>query len=343
MLPPDQRFRTAEPGRITLNVILRLIEYLELAPLDRIVQIVQQPLVQKLTLMHVLVIGHQRALVIPAHHVAGGLGPVKHKDRFDPLPPGHHAHAQMNADIGRDLIDPLLETIQQSPVIRLLQAVQVEAVRFDPAGDSLRLSEKAPDLFSDQTQHFIAEFPAVHRIDGVKLLDVHNDGVHVHLRVIAVQPACVLKEEIPGIQMRQPVILRSGDQLLALTQLQNPVHARQDDLRDIERLRNKVHGTHLKRLKLRVFIRGQHDHRKMAQPLVLPDPLHHLITVHHRHVEVKKHNRQIVFMPVHRFQCFFPVLCVDQVIVILQDNAERIPVDLDIIHNQNKLRTFNCF
>ena len=330
MHPPDQRLCALKSGRIRLDIILRLIIDLQLEFLRRVVQVIQQALVQKLPLVHLIIIDHQGVLIDPAHHIAGRPRPVKHQDRFNVLIPQHDSHAQMDAGLQGEHADLSLKPVQKRVVIRLPAAINIKPVCLNPACDPFRLRQKCTDLAADLPQHGIAELTPVHGIDGMELLNIQDDRVQMKLRMVMVQSG-------------QPVMLRRRDQLPSLAALQKPAYPGQNHLRDIKGLCDKIRRPHLQRLQLRALIRGQDDDRNILQLLILLQPLHHLEAGHNRHIQVKENDGKLLRMPVDLIQCFLPILRIYDMVRILQNNAQRIPVDLMVIYDQDQLWPLDLF
>ncbi len=99
----------------------------------------------------------------------------------------------------------------------------------------------------------------------------------------------------------------------------------------------KSRRAQLQGLQLRVLFGGEHDDGDALQLLVLPHDLQHLKAVHHRHHEVQKDDGKLLQMRAHLLQRLLAVLGADHVIVVLQDDAQGIPVDLMVVHDQHKL------
>ena len=343
MLPADQRLGAGQARRVALDVVLRLVVDLELPFLHGGAQIVQQTLVAQFAQAHLLVVDHQGVLVVPAHHVAGRPRPVEERDRLHLRLPGHDAHADVDVDTGGDAVGPRLEAVQKRAVIRLGQAEDVEAVSLVAAGDALGLSEHGGDLAADAAQHLVAEVAPVHGVDRVELLDVQHDGVHVHLRMVLEHPVAVFHEEVAVVKPGEAVALRGGDQLPALAQLDDAADAGEDDLGHVEGLGNEVRGAQLERLQLRALFRGQDDDGDAAEDFVVPDGLQDLKAAHHGHHQVQQDQGEVGAVLAHQLHAFFSVFGVENFVVILENHAQDVPVDLLIVHDQDELGPLNLF
>ena len=214
-----------------------------------------------------------------------------------------------------------------------MQTVDIKTVRLHAACDSLRFSEEDTDLTTDQPQYAVSEIASVHGIDKMELLYVDHNGIHMHLAVIPKQSSGIFEEKVAGIQAGQSVCLGGGNQFLSFYEFQNPVDTRQDDFRNIKWLGDEVGCSHLKCLQFCALIRSQHNHRDVLQLLILLHMLQHLISVHHRHIQIQEQHRELVPVTVHHLQRFFSILREQELIVVFQDDFERVPVDLNIIRN----------
>ena len=207
MPPPDQGLGAGKARRICLDIILRLVKDLELALVGRAVQVVEQSLVQKLFHPHIVVVKHQRVLKVAPYPVAGGPGMVKHHQRLHAFLPGLDPHAQADADLPCKTVDPLLKAVQQRAIVRLRQAVNGKTVRFNAAREALGSCKEGVDFLTDGLQHPVAEVPPVQGVNGVKLLDVDDRGIHMQLRMILVNALGVFFKEVPGVEHGELVVL----------------------------------------------------------------------------------------------------------------------------------------
>ena len=112
----------------------------------------------------------------------------------------------MYADLVGNPVQPFLKTVKQGAIIRLGSAVDGKTVALGPAADALCLGKKGTDLISEYAQDLIPEFPSVEVVDGVKLLNVQDNGVQLQILVITEEPLGIFKEKAAGVEKRQPVM-----------------------------------------------------------------------------------------------------------------------------------------
>lgn len=95
-------------------------------------------------------------------------------------------------------------------------------------------------------------------------------------------------------------------------QLDDARHAREDDLVHVERLGDEVVGAQLQRLELGALFGREHDDGNL---------LHVLVGMHApEHLEA--------------------ILGIDDLVVILKDDAQHVAIDLHIINDEDQLRSF---
>ena len=343
MLPADQGLGAGKARRIGLDVIFRLVKDLELALVGRAVQVVEQSLVQKLFHPHIVVVKHQRVLKVAPDPVAGSPGMVKHHQRLHAFLPGLDPHAQADTDLSCQAVDPVLKAVQQGPVVRLLHTVNGKAVRFKTACDPLGSGKESVDFLSDDLKHPVAEAPSVQSVDGVKLLNVDDNGIHMQFRMILKNALRVFHKEVPGIEHAELVMLGRRDELPSLAQFDDSAHTGQNHFLLVKGLGNKVRCAHLQRLQFGGSFRRQDDNRNLPKQFIVAHGLQHFKPVQDRHHQVKQYNGQPFPLLPHDFQRFFSVLSVEKLIIILQNRAQHIPVDLLIVNDQNQLWPLNLF
>ena len=155
----------------------------------------------------------------------------------------------------------------------------------------------------------------------MELLDVHHDGVHVELRMVLIQAVGVFQEEVSAVEHGQTVVLRRGNKLSPLAQLDDPPHPGQDHLMHIKGLCDEVGGPHLQGPELGAFVGSQDDDGDILHLLVALHPLHYLKPIHHRHHEIKYDDGQLREMLFDLLQSFHAVGCIDDFVVVLKDHA----------------------
>ena len=97
MAPADQCLRADDFRRIEADIVLRLVMHFKLVGVQRALQIVQQAMLKRLPLLHLLVEDNQVLFEVVLDHGACRACLVKHLDRFHALLPGHYAHPQADS------------------------------------------------------------------------------------------------------------------------------------------------------------------------------------------------------------------------------------------------------
>ena len=120
-------------------------------------------------------------LVMPPGHRARRPRPVEELLRLQIVLPGHDAHAQADAGGRRQSVELVLQTVQDSPIVFRMPAVNVETIRSKSARDAAVFVRHCEDLASENAQDVVAELSAVQSVHGMELLDVQHDGVHRRL------------------------------------------------------------------------------------------------------------------------------------------------------------------
>ena len=339
MHPTDEGLRATELGRIVLHVVFGLIEHRKLPFVNRSAQIVEQTLVAKLPLAHVLVVYLKRLLVVAARLVACRPGPIEHEHRPCAFRPQAHAHAQVDVYAVRELADAFLEPIEHSLVVILMFAVNVEVIGFKTTGDAMFIGKEVANLGTDALQHVIAKLVSMKSVDVVELLYVDRDGIQLVVRVILRKPIGILEEEVAGVQQGYLVVLRRRDKLPSLAQLNYPSHARKNYLMQVEGLGNEVGCAQLKRLQFRALLGGKHDYGNLGELLVVTHVFEYLESAHHRHHEVQKDDGKLARMLPHGIKRLLAIGGIDDLVVVLQDDSQDVPVYLVIVHDENQLGT----
>ena len=145
----------------------------------------------------------------------------------------------------------------------------------------------------------------------------------------------VAEEIIQVQQVRQAVALRGLYDIPLLAEFNTPVDT---DLYDFSRgvgLGNKVDRADLQAIDLRALIRRHNDHRNGPELLLFLHHLQDLHAAHLRHLKVKQHDGQIVFMGFDLFQRFISVRGIQNLIVLLQHIAQNHLIDVLVLYNEN--------
>ena len=100
----------------------------------------------------------------------------------------------MNADLVGNPVQPFLKTVKQGTIVRLGGTVDGKTVALGPAADALCLGKKDTDLVPEFAQDLIPEFPSVEVVDGVKLLNVQDNGVQLQILVRSDSLSCSAAE-----------------------------------------------------------------------------------------------------------------------------------------------------
>ena len=144
-----------------------------------------------------------------------------------------------------------------------------------------------------------------------------------------------------GVGFPQPGRL-FGDQLL----LVQPMQVQLDNVLDppfdhmgFKGLLHDIGGPQVKGpdLVFHRILRRDHHHRNICEFPPFPHLLHHLIPVHNRHHQVQQQSGNLAVVRLQQQQRLFPVLRLQQIVLRLKHPVQNRPVDLHIIHNQDRI------
>ena len=153
----------------------------------------------------------------------------------------------------------------------------------------------------------------------MELFNINDNRVQMHFRMIMKQTVGIFKKEVSIIEHGQLIMFSCRNQLPSLTQFNNPADSGLNHLTHIKRFGNKVRCSHLKGLKLGIFICRQDNNRNSAKLLIIADNFKNFHPVHDGHPKIKQNNRQFVYICPHLFQRFFSVFSIDQLIIFLKN------------------------
>ena len=112
----------------------------------------------------------------------------------------------------------------------------------------------------------------------------------------------------------------------------------------VKRLGDKIRRPHLQRLQFGGSFRRQDDDRDLSEKFIVLHGLQYFETVHDRHHQVQKHNRQSFPMRPYGLESLFSVFGADGFISRLQQRSlQHVPVDLLVVNDQNQLGTLDLF
>ena len=161
--------------------------------------------------------------------------------------------------------------------------------------------------------------------------------------MILVDAVGIFKEKVTAVKHGQPVMFCSGDQLTAFTQFNDAADTGEDHLMHVKGLRDEIRSAHLQRFELCAFFGSQDDDRDRLQLLVIAEDVQHRKPVHDRHHQVQQDDGEAVRILSDDFQRFLPVFSIQNFIIVFQDHAQNITVELLIVNYQNVLRFFDLF
>ena len=104
----------------------------------------------------------------------------------------------------------------------------------------------------------------------------------------------------------------------------------------VERLGDEIIGAHLQSAQLGALVGGENDDRDAAERLNAAHDLHDLKAVHHRHHQVQQDDRKLILMLTDQSESLFSVFGIENVVIILQNDAQRVAVDFLIVHHQHQ-------
>ena len=258
MLPADQCFGAPKFRRVAADVVLRLEEYLKVFVRDRRVDVFYKPLMVDRLLMQFFTVICDRGRIIAADTVTGDLRAVETRLRLS-----LGIRILVNAGTKPDLrglrlpAQPFLKFGYERCIILNMLTIHIERIRLGPAGDHGMPAQHVLQRFGNEEQCGIAGAPAVHFIDQMEMVDIKHQRVG-RLHPMVFDLANVFEEIVAGIKPRDRIFFGRVDQGCILGHADDPLATRQDDLRHVVRLRDKVRGADPDTLHF-CFLFGRHD------------------------------------------------------------------------------------
>ena len=189
-------------------------------------------------------------------------------------------------------------------------------------------------MLADAAQQLVGIGSAVALVDDVEAVDVHHDRVHGRALVVLVKAGNVIIEVFPVEQPGQRVALGGADDLPVLGKLDDAADPGQYHASHGIGLGDEVERPELQAGHLRVVVRGHYDHGNPRQfGGFLQQPQHHHAGPH-RHDQIQQDQRDVLRPLLCQFQRLLTVGRVEYAIVVLQQCAEQLPVDLLVIDHQ---------
>ena len=335
--PPHQRFRACQDRRIRPYIELRLIVHLELSFRDRDREVFDQLLRVDLFLVETVIIDRDILREASSDSVRGQLRPVKTPLDIDVL-----------IDI---LVDshPETDPVFTRPIVRQddgrvvhdllivipMGAVHHKGIGVSSADDSVRIGNDRPHLLSDPSENLVSVGFAVALIDHVEVVDIHNDRIHREILVILVKLLRVTVKVFSVIQSGQLIPFRELDDIPVFRQLDRVQDPGLDHAFHRIGLRHEVDRAQVQALDFRFFFRGRHDHGNEREFRILPYLFQHLDSGHHRHQNIQQKKRQCFLVTAEHLHRLRSVTGVKNLILVLQDVSQYLPVDQFIIGNQD--------
>ena len=87
----------------------------------------------------------------------------------------------------------------------------VEDILLVSRADSLNRAQELLDRGSDLLKHPIAEILAIELVDKVEAVYVEYNGIEASISIVLLEPGCILKEELPGIEVCEEVLFGPFD------------------------------------------------------------------------------------------------------------------------------------
>ena len=260
MPPADQGFGAAQ-GRVAgVDAEFRLKIHFKLLLAERGREVFDQLLGQQFRLVHRIVIEADAAGHVFLQQIRRHLGPVEAAlDIQGLVDAGVNAHPEPDAVLALPFVDAGGDLLRQLLIIPGAGAVEQKGIRFAAAGDAARLLHQFQQLRADPPEHFVPVALAVAVVDGMKVIDVHQDRVCGIVLVIDIQLHRVAVEKFLVIQARQLVALGPAKDVAVLGQLNGAQDTGQHDLLHRIGLGDKVNGPQGQAFHLGLAVGGHDD------------------------------------------------------------------------------------
>ena len=144
-------------------------------------------------------------------------------------------------------------------------AVEQESIPVLTAGDAAVLRYLALQPGRHMAENLISVGSAVALIDHMEMADVHHHGIRWSFPMIGVHLFHIPVEELPVVQPRQMIALGGADDVPVLKELDGPQYPGQHHPGQRIGLGNKVRSPLGQALRLRLAVRGHHDHGNPAE------------------------------------------------------------------------------
>ena len=216
-------------------------------------------------------------------------------------------------------------------------AVDQEGIRFPAADDTARLLDHRQSFLCDLFQNLIPVGLAVALVDHMKMIDIHDDGIHGKILVVHVKLLRIPVEELPVVESRQLIPFRPADDIPVLGELDGAPHSGLDDLRLRIGLGNKIDGAQSQALHLRIFVGGHYNHGDPGQIRICLELMENIQAIHIAQNEIQKYQAQEVFVLIDDLQGL-PARGGKEnpIIVLFQNTAQHHTVDGFIFDHQNQ-------
>ena len=168
-----------------------------------------------------------------------------------------------------------------------------------------------------------------------EMIDIYNHRIHPATGIELILQRCIFIEIIPGQKTRQLIPLGGLNDHTLLIERNDPLYTGDDLFRHVVRLFDKVCRPLFQGLDLCGLLGCQNDDGDVFIDYILLHFFHHGKTVHHRHHQIQKHQRKQRSLLLDDGHGFFPVLGIQDIIMLFQDPPEDLAIDFFVIHHQN--------
>ena len=146
-----------------------------------------------------------------------------------------------------------------------MRAIRHKRVGLATANDATRLANNLEQRTANASENLVAVLGAKALVHKVEVVDVHNDGVHCQIHVMAIELLGVTIKVLAVVEARERVPLGRVDYEAILMKLDCALDACQNDLCLRIGLGNKVVGTNLQAFDLGILRCGNNNNGNVRQ------------------------------------------------------------------------------
>ena len=338
MVPADEGLGAHQHGNLGLDVEFRLEVHLELLFLDSGCEVVDQALRIQLFFMQQGIVYADSIGEAAANRVSCHLGAVEASLDLECLVDRLiYAHAQPCLGVFGILVgDSLRGLFENGFVILAVGAIRHERVSFASADDATSFAHSGEKLVCDATQHFVTVIRTEPLVNEAEVVDVDDNGIHVRGAVMVVELHGILVKVLAVEQAGQLVAFGFRDDEPVFVQLDCALDARMDDVCLRIGFGDEVISPEVQAFDFGVLVRRRDDDGDVGQFGIGAHGMEGIRAAHDGHLQVQNNERENTFAPARHFQCLFAVFSEEQLVIVLQDFAQDLPVYELVVGNEQQ-------